>query len=67
MENTIFMNAKEVAQVLGTSKSYAYKVIKELNEEMSKTGYITIAGKINRHYFNERIYGKENISGYLQG
>lgn len=51
-----FMNVDEVAKVLFVSKSYAYKVIKRLNEELAKKGYITFSGRVNRQYFNERIY-----------
>ena len=62
MENTSFMKVDEVAQELGVSKSYAYKLIRQLNEELKAKGFITISGRINREYFNERLYGarKEN-------
>lgn len=57
MAKEIFMSAQEVANELGTSKAYAYKLIQKLNEEMNHKGYITIQGKINRFYFYEKIYG----------
>ena len=62
MENTSFMKVDEVAQELGVSKSYAYKIVQKLNEELKNKGVITISGRINREYFNERLYGarKEN-------
>ena len=31
MENTSFMRVEEVAQELGVSKSYAYKIVQKLN------------------------------------
>ena len=34
MENTSFMRVEEVAQELGVSKSYAYKIVQKLNEEL---------------------------------
>lgn len=34
MENTSFMKVDEVAQELGVSKSYAYKIVQKLNEEL---------------------------------
>lgn len=55
MTETVFMTAQEVADCLGTSKAFAYKVIQKLNREMEKEGYLTISGKINRVYFNERL------------
>ena len=39
MENKNFMTVDEVAQELNVSKSYAYKVVRELNAEMQKLGY----------------------------
>ena len=51
-----FMRAEEVAEVLEVSTSFAYKVIRQLNNELKAKGYITIAGRVNREYFYERIY-----------
>ena len=56
MENK-FIRADEVADELGVSKPYAYKLIRQLNEELKNKGFITIAGRVNRQYFNERLYG----------
>lgn len=54
MENT-FIKADEVASILGVSKSYAYKVIKTLNTELEKQGYLTISGRVSKKYFLEKI------------
>ena len=53
------MRVEEVAQELGVSKSYAYKIVQKLNEELKAKGFLTIAGRVNRQYFNERFYGTE--------
>lgn len=58
MTEKSFIRADEVAEELDVSKSYAY-VIKQLNDELSAKGYITVAGRISRQYFNERVYGAE--------
>ena len=60
MENR-FIRADDVAQELNVSKPYAYKLIRKLNEELNAKGFITIAGRVNRQYFYERLYraGKE--------
>lgn len=55
--NNKFICAEEVAQELSVSKPYAYKLIKRLNDELKKKGFITISGRVNRQYFNERLYG----------
>lgn len=54
-----FIRAEEVAAELDVSKPYAYKLIRQLNEELKAKGFITIAGRVNRQYFNERLYGAE--------
>ena len=39
--NKLFMKAEEIQEELGISKTYAYKIIKELNEELEKMGITT--------------------------
>ena len=43
MENTSFMRVEEVAQELSISKSYAYKIVQKLNEELKNKGFLTIS------------------------
>ena len=58
MADTTFMRVEEVAEELGVSKSYAYKVVQKLNTELKAQGFLTIAGRINKQYFLERAcYG----------
>ena len=58
MENTSFMRVEEVAQELGVSKSYAYKIVQKLNKELKNKGFLTISGRVNTQYFMERTcYG----------
>ena len=37
--------------------TYAYKLIRQMNEELAKTGCITISGRIDRKFFHEKFYG----------
>ena len=55
MENK-FMRVDEVAEVLEVSTSFAYRLIRQLNNELKAKGFVTISGRINRQYFYERIY-----------
>ena len=58
MESTSFMKVDEVAQELGISKSYAYKIVQKLNAELKEKGFMTISGRVNKEYFMERTcYG----------
>lgn len=50
-----FLRVEEVAQQLGVSKSYAYKIVQKLNKELKDKGYLTISGRINRQFFIERF------------
>ena len=59
MENTKLMDAGEVAEALGVSKSHAYKIIRELNREVRAKGCMTIAGKVSRPYFERRFFAIE--------
>ena len=43
MDNRL-IHASEVAEELGVSVPYAYKIVKELNEELKKMGYKIISG-----------------------
>ena len=55
--NDLFIKAAEVATVMDVSRNYAYRIVKQLNEELSAKGILTIDGRTNRKYFYERICG----------
>lgn len=57
MAGQMFMRVDEVAEELGVSKPYAYRLIRDLNEELKKAGCITISGRIDRKFFYEKFYG----------
>lgn len=57
MEKELFVRAEEVARELGISKPYAYKLVREMNEELKKKGFLTIPGRVSRRYFEEKFYG----------
>lgn len=56
MTNNTFMRVDEVAEILGISKSYVYKIVKKLNDELKEKGFLTISGRVNKKYFMERVY-----------
>ena len=58
------MRVDEVAQELGISKSYAYKIVQKLNAELKEKGFMTISGRVNKQYFMERTcYGVTKKEG----
>ena len=44
MAEQSFMRVGEVAQELGVSKSYAYKIVQKLNQELKEKGYLPFQG-----------------------
>jgi len=52
--NEKFLEVGDMMQILGISRSAAYKLMRQILE---KKGYIVIRGKVSRKYFEERIYG----------
>ncbi len=55
-----FIRVEEVAKELEVSVPYAYKLIKKLNDELKEKGFITVSGRVNREYFYERLYSKQD-------
>lgn len=56
------MNAKEVSETLDCGLTLAYQIIKTLNDELEKKGFITIRGRVSTKYFKERFYGYDKAS-----
>ena len=50
-----FYDSRRSCSELGVSKSYAYKIVKQLNEELQKLGYLTVAGRVNTNYFRKKV------------
>ena len=57
MASKLFISAKEVARELEVSDSFAYRLVRKLNDVLEKQGIVVVKGKISRKYFEERVYG----------
>ena len=57
MKDDTFMDVNDIMELTKMSEAYAYKLIKTLNEELDKQGFITIRGRVSKKYFEERVYG----------
>jgi sugar-specific transcriptional regulator TrmB len=51
------MSADDIAEELGVSKGKAYKLIRDLNQELVKNGFVVISGKLPRAYWEKKFYG----------
>jgi len=60
MEENMFVTVEEVARDFQISKGFAYKLIKRMNDELKAQGYLTVAGRVSRKYYTEKIYGYKN-------
>lgn len=63
MARTVFIKAEEVAQELEISKALAYWMIHRWNDELKAKGYTTVTGRVSRQYFEEQIYGVQQMRG----
>lgn len=56
-----YYTAEEVAAIVGGKACTGYKIIRELNKELKAKGFIAIAGKVSKKYFDEKYYGGANV------
>jgi hypothetical protein len=52
----LYYTVDDVTVLLGIAKPTAYKIVQQLNKELKEKGYIVVAGRISRKYFEERCY-----------
>ena len=50
------ITAEEVAESMGISLGYAYKLLRKLNKELADQGYVTVAGKIPRAFWEKKLW-----------
>ena len=51
MANKLYYTASEVAEMVGVGRTSAYGIIKKLNQELAKAGYLVVDGKLPYAYF----------------
>ena len=56
-EDKIFVTCDELAEQLGVSKSTSYRIIRNLNRELAKEGWIVIPGRVSREFLKKRYFG----------
>ena len=61
MATSVFMKADEVQELLGVSRSEAYRIMKKLNDDLKEKGFIVLSGRVSRKYLEEMIYGYPSI------
>lgn len=51
------LTAKDISEICNISESKSYQVIRQLNEELEKAGYLTFRGRVSSAFFYEKMYG----------
>ena len=55
MAEKSFMTVEEVAAELRVSKSKAYQIVRELNAELQKQGYLRVVGRVCATFFHKKV------------
>ncbi len=58
-KNKYMVSAEEIAEKLCISKAHAYKLVRQMNKELLQNGYVIVAGKVPRPYWEEKTYGEQ--------
>lgn len=56
IESYDYMTAIQIKDFLGVSRSKAYDIVRELNEELAQMGKLTLAGKVPKKLLLDRLY-----------
>lgn len=58
-----FLTVKEVQEICQIKSGKAYKIMRDVNDEMQRKGYIVIRGRVNKHFLLEKlgIVGKKEM------
>ena len=60
---SVFYSAQDVAELIGCSPSKAYEIIRGMNEDLKKGGYVVMRGRVPIAYFDEKCYGGSANAG----
>ena len=53
----MYIYVEDVMRDLNVSRAFAYRLIREWNEELNAMNYVVISGRIPRAYYETKIYG----------
>jgi hypothetical protein len=57
LSDKTFIRADDIAEDLDVSIPYAYKLIRQMNAELKAKGFMTVAGRVSRQFYEEKFYG----------
>ncbi len=50
-----FLKVKDISEIFGISDALSYKIISQLNKELTDMGYLVVRGAVSRSYFEKRF------------
>jgi len=56
-----FLRANDLAQILGCSKSTAYRLMRQIRKELTDKGLLTLPGIVPRSYTLKRLGVNANV------
>lgn len=56
MDTVKMLDAEQVKECLGASKATAYKIIRQLNDELKKNVCKVARGRVGKHYFEQTYF-----------
>ncbi|MEE1227543.1 MAG: hypothetical protein U0K57_01095 [Lachnospiraceae bacterium] len=64
MREKMYVTVTEICNDWGVSKPQAYKMIRQMNQQMQQMNphLIVVAGKVNRKFYEESCYGLHSVS-----
>ena len=63
MNEKTFMTVDDVAKEMSVSKSYAYKVVRQLNKELNDMGLSDCGGRVNYELFLKKYVTENDEKG----
>lgn len=63
MNDAKMINEEYIRETLGVSKATAYRIIRELNAELERSGCRVIKGKVSLRYFEQQYFAMPGCSG----
>ena len=66
MSEKLYLNAEEVAETMGISVAFAYKIMRELNAELKQKGYIVVSGRVTGCFCSPSIVCTEHCRAELR-
>lgn len=57
IQDKLYLTAQDLSELLGVSIGHSYKIIRSLNEDLKKQGFIVIAGRVSTAFFCKKYYG----------